>query len=98
MPASSPRSPLAPKKFPNMPPVAGVRLAVAASGMRYKGRDDLLLMAFDRGTTAAGMFTTSKMLSTAVDWCKTCLPQGYGAARGLLVNAGIANAFTGKKG
>lgn len=98
MAAHSPLSPLAPKKFPVMPAVAGVRLAPGATGMRYKGRDDLLLMAFDRGTAAAGMFTTSKMLSIAVDWCKARLPHGYGTARGLLVNAGIANAFTGKKG
>lgn len=98
MSAKLPRSPLAPGKFPNMPPVAGVRMSTAASGMRYQGRDDLLLMAFDKGTAVAGMFTRSRMLSTAVDWCQTHLPQGYGLARGLLVNAGIANAFTGRQG
>lgn len=98
MSAKLPRSPLAPPKFPDMPPVAGVRLAVAASGMRYQGRDDLLLMAFDKGTAVAGMFTTSKAPSAPVDWCRKHLKQGWGTARALLVNAGNANAFTGKKG
>ena len=98
MSARLPRSPLAPKKFPDMPPVAGVRLAVAASGMRYQGRDDLLLMAFDKGTVVAGMFTTSRAPSAPVDWCRKHLKQGWGPARALLVNAGNANAFTGKKG
>ena len=98
MSARLPRSPLAPPKFPDMPPIAGVRLAVAASGMRYQGRDDLLLMAFDKGTAVAGMFTTSKAPSAPVDWCRKHLKQGRGMARALLVNAGNANAFTGKKG
>lgn len=91
-------SPLAPKRFPDLPPVAGARLAVAASGMRYKGRDDLLLMAFDKGTVVAGVFTTSKAPSAPVDWCRGQLQQGWGAARALVVNAGNANAFTGSKG
>ncbi len=98
MSASSPRSPLAPKNFPEILPIAGVRLAVAASGMRYQGRDDLLLMAFDKGTVVAGMYTTSRAPSAPVDWCRARLPDGYGAARALLVNAGNANAFTGKNG
>ena len=98
MAASSPISPLAPKNFPRMPALAGVRLAVAASGMRYKGRDDLLLMAFDKGTSVAGMFTTSRAPSAPVDWCRKHLVNGQGHARALLVNAGNANAFTGIKG
>ncbi|MGK2873035.1 MAG: bifunctional glutamate N-acetyltransferase/amino-acid acetyltransferase ArgJ [Alphaproteobacteria bacterium] len=98
MSAKLPRSPLAPKNFPKMLPVAGVRLATAASGMRYQGRDDLLLMVFDKGTAVAGMFTTSKAPSAPVDWCRRQLRQGWGATRALLVNAGNANAFTGRKG
>lgn len=98
MSAKLPRSPLAPQNFPKMLPVAGVRLATAASGMRYQGRDDLLLMVFDKGTAVAGMFTTSKAPSAPVDWCRRQLRQGWGATRALLVNAGNANAFTGRKG
>ena len=91
-----PVSPLAPKSYPDLPAIAGVRFATAEAGIKYKGRTDVLLMAFDEGTTAAGVLTRSKCSSAAVDWCKANLPGG--AARGLVVNSGNANAFTGTKG
>jgi len=91
-----PVSPLAPKTFPDLPPIAGVRFATAEAGIKYKNRTDVLLMAFDEGTTAAGVLTKSKCSSAAVDWCKANLPGG--TARGLVVNSGNANAFTGARG
>jgi glutamate N-acetyltransferase/amino-acid N-acetyltransferase len=89
-------SPLAPKNFPALPPLAGVRIATAEAGIRYKGRTDVLLMLFDAGTAVAGVFTKSKCPSAPVDWCRAALP--HGKARALVVNSGNANAFTGKKG
>jgi len=53
-------SPLAPKKFPAIPAVAGVRLGAAASAERYKKRDDLLLAEFAEGTRVAGVLTQSR--------------------------------------
>ncbi|WP_332691073.1 bifunctional glutamate N-acetyltransferase/amino-acid acetyltransferase ArgJ [Devosia sp.] len=91
-----PVSPLAPKSYPDLPVIAGVRFATAEAGIKYKNRTDVLLMAFDAGTTAAGVLTRSKCSSAAVDWCKANLPSGI--ARGLVVNSGNANAFTGSKG
>jgi glutamate N-acetyltransferase/amino-acid N-acetyltransferase len=89
-------SPLAPAQFPDMPPVAGVRLATAAAGIRYAGRTDVLLALFDQGTTVAGVFTRSKCPSAPVDWCRAHLKGGVASA--LVVNSGNANAFTGKSG
>ncbi|MCB1474164.1 MAG: bifunctional glutamate N-acetyltransferase/amino-acid acetyltransferase ArgJ [Rhodobiaceae bacterium] len=89
-------SPLAPKAFQDPGPVAGVRLAVAQAGIKYKGRTDLLVAVFDPGTTVAGVFTRSKCPSAPVDWCRQAL--GGGSARALVVNSGNANAFTGMKG
>jgi glutamate N-acetyltransferase / amino-acid N-acetyltransferase len=89
-------SPLAPASFPDMPPVAGVRLATAAAGIRYPGRTDVLLALFDPGTTVAGVFTRSKCPSAPVDWCRERIKSGSAAA--LVVNSGNANAFTGKSG
>ncbi|MGV6872914.1 bifunctional glutamate N-acetyltransferase/amino-acid acetyltransferase ArgJ [Pseudochelatococcus sp. B33] len=89
-------SPLAPKSYPDLPPVAGVRFATAAAGIRYKGRTDVLLALFDPGTAVAGVFTRSRCPSAPVDWCRANLAQG--AARALVVNSGNANAFTGRKG
>jgi glutamate N-acetyltransferase / amino-acid N-acetyltransferase len=89
-------SPLAPESFPTLEPIAGVTLATAETGIRYKNRPDVLLALLPKGTTAAGCLTTSKSSSAPVDWCKASLK--LGSARTLLVNAGNANAFTGKAG
>jgi len=89
-------SPLAPASFPTLPEIAGVRFATAEAGIKYKGRADVVLMAFDKGTEVAGVFTRSKCTSAPVDWCKKALANGK--ARALLVNSGNANAFTGKRG
>jgi glutamate N-acetyltransferase / amino-acid N-acetyltransferase len=89
-------SPLAPTDVPEMPTIAGVRLATAAAGIRYKGRTDVLLAVMDKGTTVAGVFTTSKCASAPVEWCRAKLSRGK--ARALVVNSGNANAFTGKTG
>ena len=89
-------SPLAPKKYPEMPAIEGVRIATAEAGIKYKGRTDVLAMVFDEGTAAAGVFTRSKCPSAPVDFCRENLSGGR--ARILVVNSGNANAFTGKKG
>src|SRR5215470_10199413 len=89
-------SPLAPAQFPDMPPLAGVKLATAAAGIRYAERTDVLLALFDPGTTAAGVLTRSKCPSAPVEWCREKLKSGK--ARALVVNSGNANAFTGKNG
>jgi len=89
-------SPLAPEAFPKMPEIAGVRLAVAESGVKYSGRTDLLLALLEPGTTVAGVLTTSRTASAPVLWCRESLKSGCG--RVIVVNAGNANAFTGAAG
>src|ERR1035437_2663997 len=89
-------SPLAPTDVPDMPVIAGVKLATAAAGIRYSGRTDVMLAVMDKGTTVAGVFTQSKCPSAPVDWCRAKLSRGQ--ARALVVNSGNANAFTGKTG
>jgi glutamate N-acetyltransferase / amino-acid N-acetyltransferase len=89
-------SPFAPSRLPEMPAVPGVRLAACEAGIRYQGRTDLMLAAFDPGTTVAGVLTRSKTCSAPVLWCRAGLERG--SARALVVNSGNANAFTGKKG
>jgi glutamate N-acetyltransferase/amino-acid N-acetyltransferase len=79
-----------------MPAIAGVRLATAEAGIRYKNRTDVLLAVMDKGTAVAGVFTKSKCPSAPVEWCRTKLKGGK--ARALVVNSGNANAFTGKTG
>ena len=89
-----PPSPLA-VSLPALAPLAGVRLA-AAAGIRYKGRTDLVMVELAAGTTVAGVFTRNKCPGAPIDWCRAALAGGR--ARGLVVNAGNANVFTGARG
>ncbi len=89
-------SPFAPKSFPSLPDIEGVRFATGAAGIRDKDRADVMLAVFAKGTQAAGVFTKSQCPSAAVDWCRARLKGGK--ARALVVNSGNANAFTGKAG
>ncbi|ASK53242.1 bifunctional glutamate N-acetyltransferase/amino-acid acetyltransferase ArgJ [Candidatus Liberibacter asiaticus] len=81
---------------PVLLPIKGVRLSAAALGIKYVGRDDVFLMVFDNPASVAGVFTRSSCPSAPVDFCKGNL--SHGIARALIVNSGIANAFTGKRG
>jgi glutamate N-acetyltransferase / amino-acid N-acetyltransferase len=89
-------SPLAPERFPELPPIAGVRLAAYAAGVRYQGRDDLMLAELAPGSTIAGVLTRSQMPGQPVIWCRECLPGGK--VRAIVVNSGNANVFTGRAG
>lgn len=89
-------SPLAPKKLPKLPQIAGVSLRSGKCGIKKNGKPDFFLASFDKGTSVAGVFTKSKTRSSAVDECKKSLKTGKASA--FAVNAGNANAFTGKLG
>jgi len=93
---SSTISPLAPKSFPDLPAIPGVRLATAEAGIRYRDRTDVMLAVFEPRTAVAGVFTRSKCPSAPVEWCRAQIKGGRACA--LVVNSGNANAFTGKSG
>jgi glutamate N-acetyltransferase/amino-acid N-acetyltransferase len=96
--AAMPVSPLA-VPFPRMPPIAGVQLATARAGYYKHDREDLLVMGFPEGASCAGVFTRSTVGSAPVDWCRRHLDATKGeGVRALVVNAGCANAFTGRPG
>ena len=88
---------LAPDHFPDMPAIAGLSLATAASGLKYTGRDDVMLMQCAEGSTLAAVFTTSDTAAAPVQWSRDRLADGT-AISAILVNAGNANAFTGTAG
>jgi glutamate N-acetyltransferase / amino-acid N-acetyltransferase len=89
-------SPLAPERFPELAPIAGVRLAAFACGIRYTGRNDLMLAELAPESAVAGVLTRSLTAGAPVVWCRDCLPGGK--VRGIVVNSGNSNTFTGRAG
>ena len=87
-----------PRAFPICRAIAGLEAAIGRAGFYKHERPDLLLMRMPAGTKAAGVFTTNAVGSAPTDWCKQALAATRGSARGLLVNAGCANSFTGPAG
>lgn len=90
-----PTSPLA-RPFPALAPIDGVRIGTAAAGYKPWSRHDLTLIAFAPGTAVAGVLTRSRCPSPEIELCRARLPAGR--ARGLVINAGNSNAFTGLAG
>jgi glutamate N-acetyltransferase / amino-acid N-acetyltransferase len=88
-------SPLA-LPFPAMPAIPGVTPRIARARYKEWDRCDLTFITFDEGTSVAGVLTKSACTSSEVDWCRENLL--HGKARGLVVSAGNANAFTGYRG
>ncbi|MDR0528969.1 MAG: bifunctional glutamate N-acetyltransferase/amino-acid acetyltransferase ArgJ [Zoogloeaceae bacterium] len=78
-------------------PVAGVRLGVAAAGIRKKDREDLTLVALDPGASVAGVFTQNRFCAAPVALCRERLAAGK-EIRAFVINTGIANAGTGEPG
>jgi len=78
-------------------PVAGVRVGVAAAGIRKLDRKDLLLIALDPGAAVAGVFTRNRFCAAPVIVARDHLAAGTGV-RALVINTGNANAGTGDDG
>ncbi len=54
-----PVSPLAPASFPDLPAISGVQFVTAAAGVKYQGRDDVMLAHVAPGSAIAGVLTNS---------------------------------------
>ena len=91
-------SPLAPKAFPELPVIDGVRFATVAAGVRYQGRTDVMLAVLDPGTSVAGVFTRSATRAAPVLDCQDKIGGPNDGPAAILVNSGNANAFTGQHG
>ncbi len=76
--------------------VPGVRLGAVAAGIRYKGRNDLVLMALPEGADVAAVFTRNAFCAAPVSLARENLAAA--PTRYLLINSGNANAGTGARG
>jgi glutamate N-acetyltransferase/amino-acid N-acetyltransferase len=77
---------------------AGFSVAVAEAGIRDSGGPDLVIVASDRPASAAATFTTNRVLAAPVLVAAEALAASSGTARAIVVNAGCANAGTGRGG
>lgn len=77
-------------------PVPGVRLSAVAAGIRYEGRDDLVLMELPEGSRCSAVFTRNAFCAAPVVVAKEHLAGA--SPRFLLINSGNANAGTGERG
>ncbi len=77
-------------------PVKGLTLAAVEAGIRYQGRDDLVLLRLAPGSTVAAVFTQNKCCAAPVSIAKEHLASG--SVEALLINSGNANAVTGEQG
>ncbi len=82
--------------LPPMRPVAGVRCAAVAAGVRKPGRRDLVLFELAEGSTTAAVFTRNRFRAAPVRVAESHLAEA--APRYLLINTGNANAGTGDAG
>lgn len=79
-----------------VPSVPGVRLSTAAAGIRYRERDDLVLIELAAGSACAAVFTRNAFCAAPVVVARRHLQ--LAAPRYLLINSGNANAGTGSRG
>lgn len=81
----------------NLLPIPGVELGTAAAGIRYQGRDDLLLMRFSEATVGAAVFTQNAFVAAPVVISRDRFAANPNVGA-VLVNSGNANAGTGQPG
>lgn len=74
----------------------GFKVAAVKAGIKASGNLDLGLIVADRRCNAAGVFSTNKIVSPTVTVSQAHVRSGY--ARAVYVNAGNANACTGRRG
>nr|ART37779.1 F376 [uncultured bacterium] len=77
-------------------PVAGVRLAAVAAGVRKPDRDDVVLLELAPGSRVAAVFTQNAFCAAPVTVARQHVASA--APRFLLINSGNANAGTGAAG
>ncbi|MFZ8941570.1 MAG: bifunctional ornithine acetyltransferase/N-acetylglutamate synthase, partial [Gemmobacter sp.] len=78
-------SPLAPASFPDLPEIAGARFAVAAAGVRYAGRTDVMVATLAPGSTVAGVFTRSATRAASVLDAQAKIGRGLSAPEGAAI-------------
>ena len=75
----------------------GFKAASTAAGIKYKNRTDMAMVISEEPATSAGVYTTNVVKAAPVLWDKAVTDSDKKVSA-IVVNAGIANACTGKQG
>ena len=75
----------------------GFKSASTAAGIKYKDRQDMAMIYSEVPCKAAGTFTTNIVKAAPVKWDQKVVYESK-QAQAVVVNAGIANAYTGEEG
>ncbi len=81
--------------FQDLEHIDGVAISAVSANLYKETRDDLVLFYFRDSANYASVYTQSKIISENIRWN---LSLKSNSIKALLVNAGNANAFTGKLG
>ncbi len=84
------------KKIKNISPIAGIKLASVAAGIKKNGNHDFVVLSIEKSSTCAAVFTQNAFCAAPVTLSKQHLAQH--SPRALLINSGNANAGTGETG
>jgi glutamate N-acetyltransferase / amino-acid N-acetyltransferase len=77
-------------------PVAGIKLASSAAGIKKNGKDDLVIFSIEESSNCAATFTRNAFCAAPVTLARQHLAKNQ--PRALLINSGNANAGTGETG
>ena len=75
----------------------GFKAASCAAGIKYKERTDMAMLYSEAGCVSAGVYTSNVVKAAPVIWDRT-VTESNALVQAVVVNAGIANACTGKQG
>ena len=81
--------------FQDLDHIDGVAISAISANLYKETRDDLVLFYFREAANYASVYTQSRIISENIKWNLTLKGN---SVKALLVNAGNANAFTGKLG
>jgi len=82
-------------EFQELQPIEGLEISAISADLYGDGRDDLTLFYFKDGANFAGVYTTNKVTSAAINW-NLKIKRHF--VKALMVNTKSANVFTGTKG
>jgi len=82
-------------EFQELQAIEGLEISAVSADLYGDGRDDLTLFYFKDGANFAGVYTTSRVTSAAINWN---LKVKRHFVKALMINTKSANVFTGTKG